>query len=570
MSLLRFIKRDRTERPAPVSPAAPAAVVVAPPPAPSAFAAPPPAAPAAVDLERIRHELQEIQRIVGAEDTVYGQLRAPQDAVEVNIKLSELVRLCPQAFKDPESLQQASQTVIQVAVPGLYDQLTKGRVTTKLHLLTADIPVDYLAPYAAEHAEDAVPLPLHMVVGSLQPEDLRRRTASQERDLGDKLLPNLFTPASVAAAAAAETPVAPVAPAAEEVAPAPAHEPVAEPVAEVVPEAAVSDVPAVEAVASAPVEEPAVEPAPELVDLEPVAAVESTPTEAPAPVEDEVPVYDLEVEPSPAPAPALESPVEESSPVERISEPVPMAELPIVADVPAVPAVEPEELVAEASTPDEGVAEDEAVSATRLLLSGLDLNSATAEEMHARLDGVGLKLAQRIVACREAGGPFTDLFDLARVSGLRARRFEQVTGLPWNAAYFRHRDQVNQLLGVPAGAMPDVRQVAARFSELTDFSGCMLIHEDGLVLAQSWNHPSAEALGAFAPQMFKKIHRYVKPLKLGEMNSLCFFVGHQPITVVRSGTIYFAALHKPDKLTKKQVSLAQALAMELGRRFARS
>jgi hypothetical protein len=166
--------------------------------------------------------LQEIQRIVGAEDTVYGQVRAPQDAVEVNIKLSELVRLCPQAFKDPESLQQASQTVIQVAVPGLYDQLTKGRVTTKLHLLTADIPVDYLAPYAAEHAEDAVPLPLHMVVGSLQPEDLRRRTASQERDLGDKLLPNLFTPASVAAAAA-EAPVAPVAPAAEEVAPSPAR-----------------------------------------------------------------------------------------------------------------------------------------------------------------------------------------------------------------------------------------------------------------------------------------------------------------------------------------------------------
>jgi competence ComEA-like helix-hairpin-helix protein len=345
---------------------------------------------------------------------------------------------------------------------------------------------------------------------------------------------------------------------------------VAEPVAEVAPEAAESDVPAVEAVASAPVEEPAVEPAPEPVDLEPVAAAESTPAEAPAPVEEDVPVYDLEVEPSPAPAPALESPVEESSPVERVSEPVPMAELPIVADVPAVPAVESEELVAEASTPDEGGAEDEAVSATRLLLSGLDLNSATAEEMHARLDGVGLKLAQRIVACRETGGPFTDLFDLARVSGLRARRFEQVTGLPWNAAYFRHRDQVNQLLGVPAGAMPDVRQVAARFSELTDFSGCMLIHEDGLVLAQSWNHPSAEALGAFAPQMFKKIHRYVKPLKLGEMNSLCFFVGHQPITVVRSGTIYFAALHKPDKLTKKQVSLAQALAMELGRRFARS
>ncbi len=570
MSLLRFIKRDRTERPAPSVPAAQAAVAVAvapPPPAPSAFATPPPAAPAAVDLDRIRHELQEIQRIVGAEDTVYGQVRAPQDAVEVNIKLSELVRLCPLAFKDSESLQQATQTAIQVAVPGLYDQLTKGRVSTKLHLLTADIPVDYLTPYAAEHAEDAVPLPLHMVVASLQPEDLRRRTATQERDLGDKLLPNLFTPASVAAAAAAEAPVAP-----------PAAAPVAEPVQDPAPAPEVALVADIAAPPPAVVEEPAPVAEPAALVETPLAPPEEPVGDAPAVSMDAVPVYELEAEPEPEPAPApepapepvAEAPVAEPETVERVAEPVPMAELPPVAAVDAAPAMEPAEPVAALSAADDVSAEDDAAAATRVLLSGLDLNSATAEEMHARLDGVGLKLAQRIVACRETGGPFTDLFDLARVSGLRARRFEQVTGLPWNAAYFRHREQVNQLLGVPAGVMPDVRQVAARFSEITDFSGCMLIHEDGLVLAQNWNHPAAEALGAFAPQMFKKIHRYVKPLKLGEMNSLCFFVGHQPITVVRSGAVYFAALHKPDKLTKKQVSLAQALAMELGRRFARS
>ena len=321
------------------------------------------------------------------------------------------------------------------------------------------------------------------------------------------------------------------------------------------------------------VEEPvAVEPAPvaELPAVEePVVAAEPPPAVEPVAEAETVPVYDLsaDVPPveEPVAEPAASAPVDLPPVVERVVEPVPAAELPAVAWTPSEP--EPEQpAAAELEVVAEG---EEETSATRLLLSGLDLNSATAEEMHARLDGVGLKLAQRIVACRHADGPFTDLFDLARVSGLRARRFEQVTGLPWNAAYFRHRDQVKQLLGVADGVMPDVRQVAARFTELTDFAGCMVIDDDGLVLAQSWNHPSADALGAFAPQMFKKIHRYVKPLKLGEMNSLCFFVGHQPITVVRSGSIYFAALHKPDKLTKKQVSLAQALAMELGRRFAR-
>lgn len=534
MSLLRFIKRDRAERPV-ITP------VVTAPPAPvphqDAFAPPPLAAAAPVDLDRIRRELQEIQKIVGQEETLYGQVRAPEDAVDVEMKLSELVKLCPQAFKDPGSLEQASQTVIQVSVPDLYGQLTQGRVATKLHLLIADIPADYLSPFAAEHADDAIAMPLSMVVACIQPEALLRRTTSQERDLGDKSLPNLFTPGSVAAVSLPPAELPPVqfeaAPAVAEtpaVAPAPvAAEPVLEPVAEI-PEAVI---------------EPVVADAQSMVEL--------------APMVSEIPA----VEPaSVAEQPALEPVAEVSLPVpEPVMEDVSVAAAEVVLPEPvSAPVAEP---VAEELSESE-----EADAPGRLMLAGLDLNVATAEEMHARLGGVGLKLAQRIVACREQGGAFADLFDLARVPGLRAKRYEQVTGLPWNAAYFRHREQVKQILGVDEGVLPDVRQVATRFNELTDFVGCMVIHEDGLVLAQNWSHPSADALGAFAPQMFKKIHRYVKPLKLGEMNSLCFFVGHQPITVVRSGKIYFAALHKPDKLTKKQVSLAQALAMELGRRFA--
>ena len=92
----------------------------------------PAATPPPVDLERIRRELQEIHRIVGAEETIYGQVRAPEDAVEVELKLGDIIKLSPQSFKDPDALQQASQTIIQVSVPALYDQLTRGRVATKL------------------------------------------------------------------------------------------------------------------------------------------------------------------------------------------------------------------------------------------------------------------------------------------------------------------------------------------------------------------------------------------------------------------------------------------------------
>ena len=513
-------------------------------------------------MDRIRRELQEIQKIVGSDDTLFGAARTAQDAVDIDMRLPDVVRLCPQAFNDPDALQSASQTTVQVAVPGLFDQLTKGRVVTRLQLLTADIPPDYLSSYAAEHAEDHISLPLHLIVAAIQPEDLRRRTASVERDLGDKMLPNLFTPASVAAAAAAVPEAAPAPVPAPDVALPP---PVAEsaPVADAIP-APPAEAPPVEAaapavepevVAEAP--EPDAPPAPEAVAPEAAAPAEPTPVEPPAVVA--LPMTE-------AAAPAAMPPAEE---IRSVSEAAPVELSPAAAPAPETPEMEAAASIVEPTPGVAEVEEGEGDASSKLLLSGLDLNTATAEEMHARLDGVGLRLAQRIVESRTQAGLFTDLYDLARVSGLRARRFERVTGLAWNAAYIRYRDQVKEMVGAQGG-MPDVRQVAARFSAGSDFIGCMIVHEDGLVLAQSWDHPAADALGAFAPQMFKKIHRYVKPLKLGEMNSLCFFVGHQPITVVRSGSIYFAALHKADRLTKKQVSLAQAVAMELGRHFGRA
>jgi predicted regulator of Ras-like GTPase activity (Roadblock/LC7/MglB family) len=198
------------------------------------------------------------------------------------------------------------------------------------------------------------------------------------------------------------------------------------------------------------------------------------------------------------------------------------------------------------------------------------VNKASAEEMTQRWNGVGLRLARKIVEVRETTGLFEDLYDLARVPSLRSQRFEQVTGLPWNAAYFKYRDMANEIIGSPKGEIPDIKQLAERFSQVSGFAGCMVIHEDGLVLAGKWDHPSANALGAFAPQMFKKIHKYVKPLRLGEMKAICFFVGHQPITVIHSSPIYFAAMHEADRLSKKQVAIAQALTIELGRRFSKS
>ncbi len=55
----------------------------------------------------------------------------------------------------------------------------------------------------------------------------------------------------------------------------------------------------------------------------------------------------------------------------------------------------------------------------------LDINKASWVEW-AQLDGIGEKLAKRIVADREERGPFRDADDVRRVRGIHARQLESM------------------------------------------------------------------------------------------------------------------------------------------------
>ena len=54
----------------------------------------------------------------------------------------------------------------------------------------------------------------------------------------------------------------------------------------------------------------------------------------------------------------------------------------------------------------------------------VDINSATAEELAFVLNGVGAKKAAAIVAYREKNGPFQDVQELTKVSGIGAKLVE--------------------------------------------------------------------------------------------------------------------------------------------------
>ncbi len=60
--------------------------------------------------------------------------------------------------------------------------------------------------------------------------------------------------------------------------------------------------------------------------------------------------------------------------------------------------------------------------------SVVNINTATLEELDT-LPGVGESTAQAIIEEREAGGPFTSVEDIMRVSGIGEKKFERLQGL---------------------------------------------------------------------------------------------------------------------------------------------
>ncbi|HHH47216.1 MAG TPA: helix-hairpin-helix domain-containing protein [Thiotrichales bacterium] len=58
------------------------------------------------------------------------------------------------------------------------------------------------------------------------------------------------------------------------------------------------------------------------------------------------------------------------------------------------------------------------LSATPVLAESIDINRASAEEIAAALNGVGIQRARAIVAWREAHGPFKSIDALTEVKGI--------------------------------------------------------------------------------------------------------------------------------------------------------
>lgn len=72
------------------------------------------------------------------------------------------------------------------------------------------------------------------------------------------------------------------------------------------------------------------------------------------------------------------------------------------------------------------VTEEESVDDDVVLAEGVDVNSASAEELAAALPGIGPSKARNIIEWRETHGPFRSIEQLLEVSGIGPRTLENI------------------------------------------------------------------------------------------------------------------------------------------------
>jgi competence ComEA-like helix-hairpin-helix protein len=534
-----------------------------------------------LDFDEIRCALDQIADVLGRGEG-YDMLKATAgDVTAVELSLKDLLECKPELFDVNEVSPADEDKKANVLIKDIFTQLGKGKIVTTVGNLVADIPNDYLVQGIADKREEEVSLPLPLVVSAINPDELQKRTTNVERNSGISDLPNLFNPPSVEAETPVQVDVSTPEPVVDEIT---QPEPVAEEtVAETVEEAPV-ETPATETLATEVIEEELVaeeveEPVAEEVEEtwaqeEPVAEVveETWAQEEPVAEEIEEPVAEVVEETWAQEEPVAEE-VEELvvAEVEAVVEEQPVVEEePVAGQLLSHPAVEDAAAPSWSDEPAASTATPDASDGRHVLnLRGLDLNRATVSDLISRLDGVGPRLATRIISDREKNGPFLDILDLARVPGLGKKTFSKVTHMRWPEGEEALPEMRKDVLTFNDGGYLNVREVASRFGQLPGFAGCVVAHTDGYIVASSWDHKSHEALGAFAPQIFKKVARYIKRLDMGEMDCMTVIMDQTPITFVPSEDVYFVAIHKTGALSRKHVRLAYGVGCRLGRLLKR-
>ena len=308
-----------------------------------------------------------------------------------------------------------------------------------------------------------------------------------------------------------------------------------------------------------PVEVASAEPITEVAPTTPAqtespASVEPKPIEepvaevaAPTPIAIEQPVV-IETPQAPEPPAAPAEPVEVAASTEATTTP---AEQPALATETPPPA----EAAHETETPESAVPAFIAGHTPGQFL--VNLNNCTVADL-ARIEGIGPNLAQRIIEFRNTRGGFKSLDNLREVPGITRKLLRTLAG--------PSRCGLNRLLGVEHNEELTLQEVVRLTSQLKGVSGCILAMSDGVFLTgQLPPHLDQETISVFAPQLFRKVGRYMKELRAGEVTRLSVFTDQQPISIFRAHDIFLIVIHDKLHFSKALLRRCERISQELAR-----
>jgi competence protein ComEA len=532
-------------------------------------------------------------RIALPADLVVPQLKIAR----VRLPMSVAVGLMPRSILasplpsiSDDTIPIALQEIVSQLPPNLFVSQSKGSELHEIDFSDSDIPTPFaeknfapatveihgpetvqprFAPASSE--PEAAPEPIEVSSSAFKDEDL---SIFAEK-------PAVIEPAAVEPTPMPETVVEPPVAATEAEVEVPASEieelVTIEPTAEVVSPAPVEteqpvfaeaakteELPVVtteaKAEESAPAEAASVEPIAEVIPATPAQTEASAPVEPepaeeeevaevtpPAPVAVEPPVA-IEMPQAVEPPAAPEEPVEIAAAVETTTT---MPEQPaLVAETPAA-----SEAVLKAETPEPtALAPITRHTADQFLVN---FNTCTVADL-ARIEGIGPVLAQHIIEFRNAHGGFKSLDDLHEVPGVTRKLLHALAGPAPHG--------LNRLLGVKHNEELTLQEVVRLTSQLKGVAGCMLAMSDGVFLTgQLPPHLDQETISVFAPQLFRKVGRYMKELRAGEVTRLSVFTDQQPISIFRAHDIFLIVIHDNLHFSKALLRRCERISQELAR-----
>jgi competence ComEA-like helix-hairpin-helix protein len=187
----------------------------------------------------------------------------------------------------------------------------------------------------------------------------------------------------------------------------------------------------------------------------------------------------------------------------------------------------------------------------------INLNRCSVEDLLA-IKNVGPALAQRIIAWRNEHGRFDSLDQLRLVPGVGRKTFQALTGA--------RPEALNRLLGITDDRELPLQEIVRLTSRLPGLQGCMLATADGLLLTgEVPAHLDKDAISVFAPQLFRRVARYTRELKVGNVTRFTVFTDQQPISIFSAEEVYLVVFHDSKHFSKRMLRLCERISVEIAR-----